>query len=53
VFGASTVATMLAVVTAGWLGARWRGWRALDEHIHAFAGAAIASSGVAILWLGV
>jgi nickel/cobalt exporter len=53
VFGAATLLTMLAVVTVGWLGLRWRRFDALERHLHAFAGAAIALSGVAIEWLGV
>ena len=45
--------TMLALVTAGHVGLRWRGIGWLERHMHAFAGVAIAASGLAIQLLGI
>lgn len=53
VFGGATVLTMLGVVTVGWYGLRWRGFSFLERHVHAVAGFAIASSGLAIELLGI
>ena len=53
VFGGATLATMLGVVTVGWYGLRWRGLAFLERHVHAAAGLAIASSGLAIELLGI
>ncbi|MCA9625967.1 MAG: sulfite exporter TauE/SafE family protein [Myxococcales bacterium] len=53
VFGAATLVTMLVVVTVGWFGMQWRGFNALERHLHALAGFAIAMSGLAIELLGV
>ena len=52
VFGGATVVTMLTLVTVGWLGMKWRSVSALEPHLHWISGAAIASSGLAILFLG-
>jgi len=53
VFGMATLVTMLVVVTIGWYGMRWRGLSFLERHMHAVAGFAIASSGLAIELLGI
>ena len=53
VFGLTTLLTMLAVVTIGYVGMKWRGFDKLDKHLHAMAGFAIAASGLAIELLGV
>ena len=52
VFAAATLATMLTVVTLGWLGLRWRGFASVEAHMHTIAGFAIAASGFAIESLG-
>jgi ABC-type nickel/cobalt efflux system permease component RcnA len=51
-FGLTTLAAMLAVVTVGHLGLRFRGGASLERHAHALAGLAIAASGLAIDLLG-
>ena len=53
VFGAVTIATMLALVTVGHLGlARFRAaW--VERHVHTLAGLGIAAAGLAIVVLGV
>lgn len=53
VFGAVTVATMLAVVTVGYLGLRPAVLRPFERHAHTFAGVAIALSGAAIQLFGI
>jgi hypothetical protein len=53
VFGAATLLTMLTLVTIGYYGLRWRGFRGLERHMHAMAGFAIAASGLAIELLGI
>lgn len=53
VFGLTTMATMLALVTVGFLGLGWRGFAALERHMHAAAGFAIFASGMAIELLGI
>lgn len=52
VFGCATLSTMLTLVTVGWLGMRWRWLNHLEPHLHWLSGMAIASSGLAILFLG-
>ncbi len=52
VFGVITIATMLAITLAGYLGlARLRLGR-LERWSHALAGAVVASSGLAVIFLG-
>lgn len=53
VFGAVTVATMLAAVTAGVVGLERLPLGHLERHGHALAGLAIAGSGLAIQALGI
>lgn len=53
VFGAATLATMVAVVTAGYYGSRWRGFNGIERHLHALSGLAIAVSGIAIQIFGI
>jgi ABC-type nickel/cobalt efflux system permease component RcnA len=53
VFAASTVATMLVLVTAGHLGLRLGRLPWLDRYVHAVSGVAIAASGVLVEALGV
>jgi hypothetical protein len=53
VFAVATLGTMLALVTLGHFGLRWRARRGLERHMHALAGLAIAISGVAMELLGV
>ena len=57
VFGLTTLATMLALVTVGYFslrwGLRWRGFAALERHMHVAAGFAICASGLAIELLGI
>ena len=53
VFGAATLATMLGLVTVGYVGMRWRGFALLERHLHAASGFAIAASGVAIELLSI
>lgn len=53
VFGLTTLATMLTLVTIGYYGLRWRGFAALERHMHAAAGFAICASGLAIELLGI
>lgn len=52
VFGAATLSTMLALVTIGWLGMKWQWLTNLEPHLHWLSGVAIASSGLAMLFLG-
>jgi nickel/cobalt exporter len=52
-FGAVTIATMLAVVTFGYLGLRGLRMSFVEDHADALAGLAIAVSGLAIVVLGV
>lgn len=52
VFGGATMATMLVLVTIGWLGMKWSWLSRLEPHLHWISGVAIASSGFAILFLG-
>lgn len=52
-FGVTTIATMMAVVTVGYLGLGVPKFRALERHAHTLAGLAIASSGLAIRALGI
>ena len=53
VFGALTVATMLALVTVGFAGLRWRGIERLERHLDVVAGLCVAATGVAVGWLGI
>ncbi len=53
VFGLVTVATMLALVTIGHFGLRWRGSAAIERHMTTVAGLAIAASGIAIKLFGI
>jgi nickel/cobalt transporter (NicO) family protein len=53
VFGVTTLATMLALVTVGYFGLRWRGFATLERHMHAAAGFAICASGLAIELFGI
>ncbi|HZO11847.1 MAG TPA: sulfite exporter TauE/SafE family protein [Polyangiaceae bacterium] len=53
VFGSATLVTMLALVTLGHLGLRFRASETLERHMHAMAGFAIAASGLMIELLGV
>jgi len=52
-FGAATLSTMLALVAVGWFGMKWHRVTSLEPHLHWLSGMAIASSGLAILVLGV
>jgi nickel/cobalt exporter len=52
VFGGATMATMLGLVTVGWFGLKWSWLTRLEPHLHWISGVAIASSGLAILFLG-
>jgi nickel/cobalt transporter (NicO) family protein len=51
-FGVATIAVMLAVVTVGYHGLRWRAGALLERNMHALAGFAIAMSGIAIELFG-
>lgn len=53
VFGAATLTTMLTLVAVGWFGMKWHKLMNLEPHLHWISGMAIASSGLAILVLGV
>ncbi len=53
VFGASTLVTMLTIVTLGYYGMRWKGFDGMERHLHTISGAAIAASGLAIQVLGI
>lgn len=52
VFGTATLLTMLSLVTAGWLGLKGMWLARLEPHLNWISGLAIASSGLAILFLG-
>lgn len=52
-FGVTTIATMMTVVTVGYLGLGVPKFRKLEKHAHTLAGLAIASSGLAIQALGI
>ncbi len=52
-FGATTIATMMAVVTIGYVGLTIPTFERLERHVHTLAGLAIASSGLAIQVLGI
>jgi nickel/cobalt exporter len=51
-FGASTVATMLAVVYLGCRGLAWLPLDSAERYSHAFAGAALSACGLGIVFLG-
>jgi ABC-type nickel/cobalt efflux system permease component RcnA len=51
-FGIATIATMLAIVLAGWAGLRLIPLGPLERYVHALSGFAIAGSGAAIKFLG-
>jgi nickel/cobalt transporter (NicO) family protein len=53
VFGGATLATMLALVAAGYAGLRMVSMKPLERWSHALAGAAVVISGVAIQALGI
>ncbi len=53
VFGAVTIATMLAMVAIGTAGLRLVSLKAVSAHANTFAGLAIALSGLAIQFLGI
>ena len=52
-FGVTTIATMMGVVTVGYLGLGVPKFARLEKHAHTLAGLAIASSGLAIQALGI
>ncbi|MFT5444088.1 MAG: nickel/cobalt exporter [Myxococcota bacterium] len=52
VFGVVTVATMLAVTTVGFLGARKIQFGSAERYAHAMAGGAVAVSGLMVIGLG-
>jgi nickel/cobalt transporter (NicO) family protein len=53
VFGVVTIATMLAMVAVGLLGIQFAFPNSLERHADAFAGMAIATSGILILAIGI
>lgn len=53
VFGAVTIATMIGVVTVGFLGVRLDRFRPIERHLDVVAGLTIAASGVAVVWIGI
>lgn len=53
VFGVATLLTMLSLVSAGWFGLNGTRLSRLEPHLNWISGLAIASSGLAILFLGV
>ncbi len=52
-FGVTTIATMLCVVSAGYLGLSRVRCAALEHHAHTLAGIAVAGSGLAIQLFGI
>jgi len=52
IFGVATLASMLAVVTAGWHGVRALRLGALERYAHAMAGGVLALTGAAVLVFG-
>lgn len=52
-FGITTIATMLGVVTVGYLGLSLKKMQGAEKYTNVFAGLAIATSGIAIQVLGI
>ena len=52
VFGIVTVVTMVAVTAAGFYGARQINFGGAERYAHAFAGGAVATSGLMVIGLG-
>lgn len=52
VFGVATLATMVAVVSVAFMGLSVFNFSALERHTHTLAGAAVASCGAAMVFLG-
>ena len=52
-FGLTTIATMLGVVTVGYLGLSLKKMQGVERYTNVFAGVAIAVSGLAIQVLGI
>lgn len=52
-FGLTTIGTMMAVVTVGYVGLQMPVFERLERHVHTAAGLAIAGSGLAIKALGI
>ncbi len=53
VFAAATLLVMLVLVTVGYYGMRWKGFRHVERYMHVAAGLAIALSGLAVEVLGI